>query len=425
MESGFQGTQTENVHNLVAVVYFGVEHLRDVNEHYGRRIANTVLRSVSMRLSRLMPENATLSRVSGAEFAMIITNVTSTDDVEELTVRMRNLAVMPVYTEEGEVSVDVSSSISFSNETDGFSVLFADANAHIYESESANLSVVDDAEAALATQNGSGDYFNASDVLRSAIENNTVSVLYQPIFNVNTKRIVSLDTIVRVHDKKGRTLTPYFVMAEAYRLGMSAQLTLDVLDTCVKDMTDFRKVAPEFDIVGIYMNGSELTNSRFHERLEQLTHEQPHLRFGLQMGSHAIHVLHDEADDEVADLAALPNVKLGLIHAGTTYSEIAAFARLPLDFAQFDEMVVREFRVPRAMQIMQYTLNISRDNGAYQVVFNGVETPEQVDFIRSIGGSLVEGTLLCNAMSANEFLMRLETMGTVLPDAALPQAEQA
>ena len=92
MESGFQGTQTENVHNLVAVVYFGVEHLRAVNEHYGRRIANTVLRSVSMRLSRLMPENATLSRVSGAEFAMIITNVTSTDDVEELTVRMRNLA---------------------------------------------------------------------------------------------------------------------------------------------------------------------------------------------------------------------------------------------------------------------------------------------------------------------------------------------
>lgn len=89
------------------------------------------------------------------------------------------------------------------------------------------------------------------------------------------------------------------------------------------------------------MNGSELTNSRFHERLEQLTHEQPHLRFGLQMGSHAIHVLHDEADDEVTDLAALPNVKLGLIHAGTTYSEIAAFARLPLDFAQFDETVVR------------------------------------------------------------------------------------
>lgn len=133
----------------------------------------------------------------------------------------------------------------------------------------------------------------------------------------------------------------------------------------------------------------------------------------------------DEADDEVADLAALPNVKLGPIHAGTTYSEIAAFARLPLDFAQFDETVVREFRVPRAMQIMQHTLNISRDNGAYQVVFNGVETPEQVDFIRSIGGSLVEGTLLCNAMSANEFLMRLETMGTVLPDAALPQAEQA
>ncbi|WP_270198836.1 diguanylate cyclase domain-containing protein [Bifidobacterium pseudocatenulatum] len=338
--------QTENVHNLVAVVYFGVEHLRTVNEHYGRKIGNAVLRSVGMRLSQLLPGNATLSRVNGAEFAMIVTDVTSTSDVEELATRMRNLAVMPVYTEEGEVSVDVSSSISFSNATDGFSVLLADASAHIYESESSNLPVVD---------------------------------------------------------------------------GMTS--TLDVLETCVKDMTAFRKVAPELDIVDICMNGSELGASIFHERLEQLTHEQPQLRFGLQLGSHAIHVVHDEVDDEVAALAALPNVELGLTNAGTTYSEVAAFAHLPLDFARFDKTVVRDFRTPRAKQIMQRTLEISRDNDAFHVVFDGVESLDQVEFIRSIGGTLAEGTLLSNAMSANEFLMRLETMGTSLPEAAPRQAE--
>lgn len=280
-----------------------------------------------------------------------------------------------------------------------------------------------DAGVTLAAQNGSGDYFNASDVLRHAIEDNTISVLYQPIFDVNTKRITSLDTIVRVHDAKGRTLAPYFVTAEAHRLNMSVQLTLDVLETCVKDMTAFRKVAPELDIVDICMNGSELGASIFHERLEQLTHEQPQLRFGLQLGSHAIHVVHDEVDDEVAALAALPNVELGLTNAGTTYSEVAAFAHLPLDFARFDKTVVRDFRTPRAKQIMQRTLEISRDNDAFHVVFDGVESLDQVEFIRSIGGTLAEGTLLSNAMSANEFLMRLETMGTSLPEAAPRQAE--
>ena len=95
--------------------------------------------------------------------------------------------------------------------------------------------------------------------------------------------------------------------------------------------TAFRQVASELDIVDICMNGSELGASIFHERLEQLTHEQPQLRFGLKLGSH---VAHDEVDDEVADLAALPNVKLGLTNAGTTYSEVAAFAHLPLDFAR-------------------------------------------------------------------------------------------
>ncbi len=66
---------------------------------------------------------------------------------------------------------------------------------------------------------------------------------------------------------------------------------------------------------------------------------------------------------------------------------------------------------------MQRTLEISRDNDAFHVVFDGVETLDQVEFIRSIGGTLAEGTLLSNAMNANEFLMRLETMGTSLPEA--------
>lgn len=94
-----------------------------------------------------------------------------------------------------------------------------------------------------------------------------------------------------------------------------------------------------------------------------------------------------------------------------------------MDFARFDKTVVRDFRAPRAKQIMQRTLEISRDNDAFHVVFDGVESLDQVEFIRSIGGTLAEGTLLSNAMSANEFLMRLETMGTSLPEAAPRQAE--
>lgn len=72
---------------------------------------------------------------------------------------------------------------------------------------------------------------------------------------------------------------------------------------------------------------------------------------------------------------------------------------------------------------MQRTLDISRDSDAFYVVFDGVESLDQVEFIRSIGGTIAEGTLLSNTMSANEFLMRLETMGTSLPEAVPRQAE--
>ena len=395
-----ESLQTENVHNHVAIIYLEVEHLRGLNTQYGRKIGNAALRCVADRLQNVRPPQSALYRVNGDEFALVIADEPSHEDIERLATTMRETASEPMVTTMGEVSLSISVSMSFSNEVTGYAPLLSDARAHV----AAEISM----DEVIETDTG-----DISKTLRSAIESGNITVLYRPIFDLNTRSIDSLSTVVRVHDEHGHTFNPHFVLDEARKLDISAKLTQAALDICAEDMERFREIAPQLTIVGLCMNGGETNRSGFTDHIKELCARYPHLRFCLQLGSHAVHSPYDGFENAVRDLAAMDQVSIGLTHTGSSYSEVNTFSRLPITFAHIDGRVVGEYKNPTAAHLMSNLVKLT-DNDGFKLVFDGVALPDQVEFVHSIGGTLAEGDLLSTAMTANELLMRLQTTGTAL-----------
>ena len=398
--------RTENVHNRVAIAYFELSHLREINEQYSRLIGNSVLSTVAQRISEHMPAGATLSRVNGNEFAMIISNFDSWEEIEKLVSFLAQSACVPLVTEAGEVSVDVSTSLTFSNEAESFDSLLETANAHIYDSASMS-------QATSTYASVQQDGLHASELLQEAITQGKLTILYQPIFDLTSQEIASLDTTVRVHDKQGHLLSSHFVFSEARRLGLAAQLSSDVVQQCVTDIVQLRHYAPGLSNLGICINGSELDSPQFVDRLEQCGRAVPDVSINLQLGAHAIHALRDDYEKELEAIAHMPHVRVGLTHVGTSYSETYAFAHLPLSFARFDPSLIERYSDERTQQIVKRSVEIMRKDG-FDIVFTGVSTMQQLEFIRSVGGRLVEGSLLSSPLSVSEMAVRLQTQGTRL-----------
>ena len=395
-----ESLQTENVHNHVAIIYLEVEHLRELNTQYGRKIGNAALRCVADRLQNVRPPQSALYRVNGDEFALIVTDEPSHEDIEQLAMTMREAAGEPMITAMGEVSLSTSASMSFSNEITGYTSLLSDARAHV----AAEISMDE------VIETGTGDI---SKTLRKAIESGNITVLYRPIFDLGTRAIDSLSTVVRVHDEHGHTFNPHFVLDEARKLDISAKLTQAALDICAEDMERFREIAPQLTTVGLCMNGGETNRSGFTDHIKEMCARYPHVRFRLQLGSHAVHSPYDGFENAVRDLAAMDHVSIGLTHTGSSYSEVDTFSRLPITFAHIDGRVVGEYKNPTAARLMSNLVKLT-DADDFKLVFDGVALPDQAEFVHSIGGTLAEGDLLSTAMTANELLMRLQTTGTVL-----------
>lgn len=439
--------QTENIENSVAIAYFEVEQLRRINEEYGRIVGNTVLRTVADRLRALMPNNASLFRVNGDEFAIIIHGM-SIETVDQIAQTMRATASVPVQTHAGTVSVSVCGSNVYSQEYQSMMSLLTSARAHVYTSASStthNIAQVASSSAHVSlaqlaaipsststttsvandTSHGSSAAvqqlalargLEVSDIIRKAIEKQHIEVLYQPIVDITTQQIHALDTLFCLHDAGGQVIEQSLITHEAKRLGLSAELTIAVLQTALSDITLWQQAVPQLSRINICLSGDELSSAAFHELLESCSKQyvdptMPNIMVGLQLGAHAIHALRNGLDDELHSIATLPGVRIGLAHIGSTYSETAAFATLPVVFGELDPVLMRSCNDPRTAAIVTNTASIMQvDN--FGLVFDGVDGRDQLSFVRKLHGTYIRGALAGNPMSAQEWLMRWQTMGT-------------
>lgn len=398
--------QTESADNRVAVIYLDIDQLRRINERYGRLIGNTVLRATADRIRSIIPENTSVSRISGNEFAVVVNGYESQESVENLADRLRSATSLPIQTDGGAISVASTISMSFASAGERLTPLLSDAGLQDYAG-------IDSQDGTDTIKQAGKNPLTVSDILKSAIKSNHVSLLYQPLFSLRHRTMSALTMIPLIADDTGRRLDPDFIVSEARRLNLGCELTLDMLAIGMHDLLEFRKITPQLHAITLTLNGSELGDSRFYEHLEMLNARHPDITICLEFGETALNTAKDEFDNELEELTSMSNVDIAIARAGTTYSEISAIANIPLNTIKFDPTMISDYRNPRVVKLVKRAIQIAEDDGIH-LVFDGVNTPEQTALLNDIGAHNAQGNMYASAMTASEIRMRLETMGLAL-----------
>lgn len=407
--ANLRSMQTESSSNNVAVIYLNIDQFKRVNDRYGRLVGNSVLRTTTARINELIPDGAFLARVSGNEFAVILNNFDKAEDVENLADRLRDSTSLPIQTEMGTVSITMVTSLSFATSEEGATQLLIDAGLH----ES-------DITTPLHHQNQSAEeHLAMSDALRDAIHQDRLSVMYQPIFRLDDRTIQAIEMFPRITDSHNHRLDFDFILSEAQRLDLGCELTLSMLDHGVKDLLEFRKITPTLNNLCLTLNGGELNDSRFYERLEMLNKNHPDITICLQFGEAVLNTAQVQFDDDLAGLTSMSNVRIALTQAGTTYSEVSALANLPLNVIKLDPSIVNGYGHPLAMKIIGRTVEYAKEDHVH-LVFSGINTVKQTELLHHVHGNEAQGNVYASIMAAPELRMRLETMGL---DLGTPEPE--
>ncbi|MGQ5259594.1 putative bifunctional diguanylate cyclase/phosphodiesterase [Micromonospora sp. ZYX-F-536] len=375
---------------VVALLLFDVDGLRQVNESLGHAAGDKVLAEVANRLRASAPSSALVGRVGGDEF-LVTLRLESADAALELAGQLRDQIRDEMVFD--ALTLDVDTAVGVAVHPD-------------HGSDAATLLLrVDLAATAAKSVPGSVQLFNpalesrslrrlglAGD-LRRALDQDELEVYFQPKVTLRERRLVGVECLARWEHPTHGTVAPEDFVAVAEHTGQLSRLTEVVLREGLRRSRDWAQADHPLP-VAVNLSARTLTDQHFPDRVQELLTE-----YGVPAQSLTLEITEagvlDGTDRPIPTLHRLRDlgVRLSVDDFGTGDSSLAHLRRLPVHEVKVDRSFVQGMATdPGDLAIVNAVVTLSQQFGL-AVVAEGVESELTLELLQDIGCEIGQGFL--------------------------------
>jgi diguanylate cyclase len=379
----------------LAVIYLDLDKFKSVNDTFGHKAGDELIREVSRRLSTLMRGADTIARFGGDEFAIIQTEVNLPSDAASLGQRILDVIHRPFVLNGGEASVGVSIGIAL-----------APQNAKDRET----LERLADAALYQAKNNGRNRYsfFEqqmdrslqmkrvVEEELRSAIAKDELVLHYQPQVSADGRSIIGVEALVRWPHPTQGMIPPSDFIPIAEERGLIVPLSEWVLKQACTDGMRWPGLRLAVNVSPIQFRHKDFVEN-VAETLRQTGFDGARLELEITEG-----VVVDDADaaeNAMMELRA-HGIGLALDDFGTGYSSLIYLRRFAFDKIKIDRSFLEYMETTGESAILVHSVvHLGRALGL-RVCAEGVETAEQHRFLQAVGCHELQGYLFSRPVPA-------------------------
>ncbi|MBB5042741.1 putative bifunctional diguanylate cyclase/phosphodiesterase [Shinella fusca] len=392
---------------LVGFMVVDVDDFKHVNDMKGHVTGDRLLCAIAERLRRLAGDKVIVGRLMGDEFILFFPNETNRRDLEA---RMRRFheQLRGSYDFDG-VTVIVSFSagcVTVASDAFRLEEMQIRADLALFETKSRAKGSVTVFEQEMDARYM--DRQKLKDDLRQAIEDNALSVAYQPMFVPDGSRIECCEALSRwTHPERGPVAPNVFIQI-AEEMGIVSEITRFMILRACADCATW----PDHMGVSVNLSVQDLRGTGIVALVSE----------ALETAGLAPHRLHLEVtesclmEEPVKVQAVLQELRargitIAIDDFGTGYSSLSYLDQLPLDVIKIDRSFVRNIgEDARRFKLLRGTVNLSRELGL-RIVIEGVETQEQLALIRKYQcADLVQGYVFAAPMSPDALRDRFESL---------------
>jgi diguanylate cyclase (GGDEF)-like protein/PAS domain S-box-containing protein len=395
----------------LALLYLDLDRFKDVNDTFGHAAGDRTLEILSERLTRVAPKDATVGRLAGDEFAIFVENLPSDADRGALAGIARQIlddVSRVFYLNNNEVYLTCSIGIALCPDDATNTIdLIRNADAAMYHSK----------------QNGGGTYaFYASEMnaaaverlmlkskLRRSLERDEFVMLYQPKVDLRDGRISGAEALIRWRLPGHGDIPPSQFIPLAEETNLILPIGEWVLKRVCSDYRRMRDTVADPGRISINLSLKQLKQASFIPRFASVFRE-----YGVSPTAFELEItettLMDDARHTVRLLDELyaMGIHLSIDDFGTGYSSLSALQQMPVETLKIDQSFVRDAATDKSDATLVKTIIEMGKNLEMEVVAEGVETRDQLEFLRERGCHYAQGRLFGDAMSAEAFLALLQ-----------------
>jgi diguanylate cyclase (GGDEF)-like protein/PAS domain S-box-containing protein len=392
----------------VAVMFLDLDRFKDINDTLGHALGDRMLRLIGDRLTGVVGGDGLVARMGGDEFIVMIGNDPTTQRLDALAERVILAIDQPLVIDGFEQFVTTSVGIAVHPaDGDDADTLIKHADVAMYRAKERGRNThqffTPSLGAALRTR------ISQEKSLRKALEREEFVIHYQPQFDLAGERLVSLEALVRwQHPRLGLVLPDQFIPS-AEMSGLIVALGDWVLETAAAQVRAWHATVPDLRLA------VNLSGRQFHQTALVSKICNALERSGLQPGQLEVEITESVAMSDAALSSQIlkelgrAGVRLAVDDFGTGYSSLGYLRRFPLDCLKIDKSFVRDIMVQRDDAIIVKTVIAMAHSLGLEVCAEGVETHEQVAFLRQERCDRVQGYLYARPMSVEDttaFLVR-------------------
>ncbi len=389
---------------MLAVMFLDLDRFKLVNDTLGHGGGDKLLKSVAGELSGIIREGDTVARVGGDEFTLLLLGITRQEDAGEVADRILEILRRPRLIDGQEFSVTTSIGVTM-YPVDGADSesLLRNADTAMYRAKERGR---DNCQFYTPAMNaGILRRLALENDLRHALDRDEFRVQYQPIADTATGQIVGAEALLRWHHPERGVISPDEFIPFAEETGLIVPIGEWVLrEACFQNRAWQEAGYPAIRVT-VNLSARQLQQENLARIVADLLDESgllpQHLQLEITEGA-----VMKNVEFIIATLHELRSMGVGISvdDFGTGYSSLSYLKRFPIDSVKIDRSFVRDLaNDPSDAAIVTTVIAMARSLNL-KVIAEGVETEEQLEFLRRRGCDEIQGYLISRPVSPAAFV---------------------
>ncbi|NLY44037.1 MAG: EAL domain-containing protein [Clostridiaceae bacterium] len=393
-----------------SIVFIDIAGLKEVNNSIGHHIGDRLLIELSKRLRLLINDYYVLSRYSGDEFAILCKEKRDIKTVAEMILASIK---RPFMIENTVLNVSANIGISrFPNDGKNAEALIRHAETAMYKSKGQLEGKIFFYSKEMSEE--IEDRFYIVNLLTRAIANEELSVYYQPIFNIeNPANIVAIEALLRWKNPILGNVAPDKFIPLAEKTGYIINIGEWVLEQVCKQIKSWKQAGYRVLPVAVNVSVKQLEQQGFSKRVIGIVKE-----YNLKPDNIELEITESISSGNlttiVKNLKELKKYgfKISMDDFGTGFSSLGQIDRFELDKLKIDKIFIEDLLNTSKKQNLVRTIIAMASSLNLTVVAEGIESNEQLLYLKEFGCHLGQGYLLSRPLPAGEIEVLLGECNT-------------
>lgn len=391
------------------ILYLDLDDFKKVNDTASHSAGDIILVKIVQRWKALIRECDILGRFGGDEFGLLITTDMDDNELMKYVERFRDALKESLLIARKEFFITASYGI-VRFPKDGLNVTELMMNADI---------AMNKAKAAGKNEVRTFDYVMQDDILKrlelengllNCIKNNELRVVFQPLFECKTKKLRGFEALVRWNYPAMGLVSPASFIPIAEETGMINEIGRWIISSVLTRFIEFHKSYQSYVVVSINISVVQLAEPSFVPMLQEALEETGFNSSLLELEiTESVMISFPEHIIDVLNQLRDLGIRIALDDFGTGYASLSYLQMLPINVLKIDKTFIDKIdRQDSESNIVGYIIYLAHQLGI-EVVAEGVETEEQLDYLIEQNCDYVQGYLLSRPLEEDKVIKLLES----------------